>query len=381
MQSNLFEVQRSPVNGRRVRRAREVRGLTQGLLADALGVDQTMVAHIERGTKQPSADLLDGLATELHFPPGFFVQAGPPELPKGSLLFRAKSGIGKRSVAQVHAQAEVVFEIVLKLSTTVSLVPVKLPVGDDPIDTARQVRSVIGAGDGPLLDLIRAVERLGVLIVPSPEVRDCDAFAVWAGPAKEYPVIGMVVGKAPDRTRMSLAHELGHLALHRDVFSGNQEMENQAYRFATELLMPAQIITEEFKSEKLNLFRLAALKQRWGVSMQALARRARDLQVISDRQYRYLMKQMSVRGWRTEEPTWGVPEVQKPRALRKLIEVAFGPSTDAVTVAREFYLDAQFVANLLESCAGGPLPQPAEKVTSQRNVIKFARTKRRLRPD
>lgn len=350
-----LEFRQDTVNGRRVRQARELRALTQGALADALGVDQTMIAHIERGTKMPGPDLLDGLADELQLPVSFFRQSDPPQFPKGSLLFRSKSGVGKRVVAQAHAHAELLFEMVVRLSTEVSLVSVRLPEGDDAIDAARAVRSAVGAPPGPLTNLVRAIERLGVLVIPLPHVKDFDAFAVWAGSAREYPVIGALVGNPPDRTRMSLAHELGHLVLHRRVSTGNHEMEVQAYKFAAELLMPARDIADELRSERLNLFRLAALKRRWNVSMQALTRRARDLQVIGDRQYRYLMKQMSIRGWRTEEPTWGSFEVERPRALRKLIEVAFGDSAKAQGIARKFNLDEVLVAEVLEACAQAPM--------------------------
>lgn len=350
MQEKLFELRRAPVNGHRVRQARELSGLTQAALSEALGIDQTMVAHIERGTKQPSDELLDSLSAELHLPQSFFRQGSPPEFPKGSLLFRSKSGIGKRTVSQAHSHAELVFELVLRLSERASLIPVRLPKETDPIEAARHTRKSLQLPSGPFPNLIRTIERLGVLTIPLPDLKDCDAFAVWAGPGRTYPVIGMIVGKASDRMRMSVAHELGHLVLHQDIVSGTQDLETQAYRFASELLMPAQDISKDFSSEKLNLFRLASLKGKWQVSMQALARRARDLDVISDRQYRYLMKQMSIRGWRTEEPSFGQAEVELPRVIPKLTEVVFGPSPSFQKLANEFHLSADFIKNILGMC-------------------------------
>jgi Zn-dependent peptidase ImmA (M78 family) len=74
-----------------------------------------------------------------------------------------------------------------------------------------------------------------------------------------------------------VAHELGHLVLHKDLNSGTRELERHAYRFAAELLMPTDSILDQLTAEKLTLFRLAALKATWGVSIQALARRAREL--------------------------------------------------------------------------------------------------------
>ena len=376
MQETLFEIRQTPVNGERVRQARELRGLTQQALADAVGIDQTMVAHIERGNKQPSAELLDALGSELHMPAAFFRQPNPPDFPTGSLLFRAKAGIGRRVVQQAHAHAQVVFELILGLSARASLVPVRLPTGMDAIETARAVREAMRVSEGPVNNLVRSVERLGVVVIPLPELKDCDAFAVWAGPGRDCPVIGMVVGKATDRMRMSVAHELGHLTLHRNFSGGTHELEADAYRFASELLMPANSIVEDLRSERLNLFRLAALKKKWQVSMQGLARRARDLQVISDRQYRYLMKQMSMRGWRLEEPDFEPLPAERPRAVRKLVEVVLGRSIDLRRLASEFHLTEKFLSDVFDRCSSGPEAKVIPKLSGRGRVVSFTERRR-----
>jgi len=69
MSGLLFEIPSTPVNGQRVCLARELRSLTQAALGEILGIDQTMVAHIERGTKQPNSELLEAIATVLRLPP------------------------------------------------------------------------------------------------------------------------------------------------------------------------------------------------------------------------------------------------------------------------------------------------------------------------
>lgn len=324
-----------------------------------------MIAHIERGTKQPSDAVLEHLASEMELPEDFFLQANPPEFPAGSLLFRSKSGIGKRIVAQAHAHAALAFEFALRLSSRASLIPVRLPLASDPQVAARNVRAAMGVGDRPISNIIRAVERLGVLTIPLTDLTDCDAFAVWAGPARDFPVIGLVVQRPPDRTRMNVAHELGHLVLHKELSSAPQEFERQAYRFAAELLMPRDAIENELRAERLTLFRLAALKVTWGVSMQALARRGRDLSVINDRQYRYLMMQLSARGWRTNEPNLKPMVVEKPRAIRKLAEVALGPSPDLRQVAQQFALSSDFLSNIFKMSEPSP-KELAPPVTPRR---------------
>jgi Zn-dependent peptidase ImmA (M78 family)/DNA-binding XRE family transcriptional regulator len=372
-QEKLFEFRSPPVNGKRIRQARELRGLTQVALADALGIDQTMIAHIERGTKQPASELLEALAVELEFPVSFFRQTDAPEFPAGSLLFRSKAGIGRKVVAQAHAHTELVFELALRLSASATLIPVKLPICEDAIEGARSVRKATQPEDGPIVNLVRAVERLGVLVVPLPDLKDCDAFAVWAGPNREYPVIGIIVSKSPDRVRMNIAHELGHLVLHKQITGGTRDQESEAYRFAAELLMPASSIIEDLKLERLTLFRLAALKIKWQVSMQALARRARELQVLSDRQYRYLMQQIATRGWRTNEPEFQQLQEEKPRALRRLIEVVFGSKADWKRVGAEVLLGSDFIADIMNACAKFPDQSPNTTRTRRKaQVVRFS---------
>lgn len=375
MQEKLFEIRQVPVNGERVRLARELAGLTQSSLCEALGVDQAMIAHIERGKKQPGDELLAAISTELRQPTSFFRQGTPPEFPRGSLLFRSKSGIGKRTIAQIHSHAELVFEFISRLSQEASLVPVRLPRETDPIEAARQVRRELGLASGPLPNMIRAVERLGVITIPLPDHKDCEAFAVWAGPDRACPVLGLVVEKPSDRVRMSVAHELGHLILHRNILGGTQELELQAYRFAAELLMPSHDIKQEFDSERLSLFRLAALKRKWQVSMQALSRRARDLEVISDRQYRYIMQQMGIKGWRTEEPSFGQQVIEMPRVLTKLTEVTVGSNPNMQKMSVDFNISKDFLVSVLKMCSTQVTTPPIREKVRSAELIGFASRK------
>jgi Zn-dependent peptidase ImmA (M78 family)/DNA-binding XRE family transcriptional regulator len=374
MSGLLFEIPSIPVNGQRVCLARELRSLTQAALGEILGIDQTMVAHIERGTKQPNSELLEAIATVLRFPPNFFRQPSPPDLPKGTLLFRAKAGLGKRFISQANAHAQIVFELAWRLASSVTIIPVRLPVLDDPIDAARQLRLLMRAGDAPIRELLRSIERLGVWVIPLPHSNECDAFAVWAGSEASVPVIGIVTERPGDRVRMSLAHELGHLVLHREFVASSRILEDQAYVFAAELLMPCTAIIDDLRQEKLSLFRLAQLKAKWLVSMQAIARRARELQVVTERQYRYLMQQVSARGWRIAEPEFTDVAIEKPRAIKKMLEAAFGLEARPEKIAQELNLSTEFLNDVLSKFALAPNSEVERKVGSTpANIVSFNR--------
>ena len=61
--------------------------------------------------------------------------------------------------------------------------------------------------------------------------------------------------------------------------------------------MPTAAIRSELPP-RLNSRRYFELKGRWGVSMAALIRRARDLDVIADTAYRRAMIELGRKGWR-----------------------------------------------------------------------------------
>lgn len=105
---------------------------------------------------------------------------------------------------------------------------------------------------------------------------------------------------APDKYRFTLAHELGHLVVHQWP---RESQEEEANRFASELLAPGEEISPMLAGPTTrDSPRLLALKQQWGMSIAALIQRARDLEQISERQYREFQVQLGRLGWKRREP-------------------------------------------------------------------------------
>lgn len=341
------------VYGERVRHARQLRGLTQTELARRVGVSQPTIALIESGRDQPSDDVLASIALQTGFPPAFFRQVPSDHFSVGSLLFRARASATATEKMEAHRYAQTVFEIVRMMAAKLEIDPPRIPqLQESPVVAAQLTRAALGeSSDRPILHLVHAIERAGglVLAIPSPLERR-DAFSLWAGERLDIPVIAVVADRPGDRQRFSVAHELGHLVLHGKMAGTIAEIESEADEFAAELLLPSAGIREEIVPP-VTLFSLSALKRRWRVSIQALVRRARDLALISERQYRYLFEQMSARGWRTNEPAeLGIP-VEKPRAVRKMAELLYGTPIDYKRLASDASLTVQMVQEVIESHA------------------------------
>lgn len=87
---------------------------------------------------------------------------------------------------------------------------------------------------------------------------------------------------AGERQRLNLAHELGHLVL--DVTAlADEQVESAAFRFGSALLVPAAVLRKDVGNRRnfISTEELLLLKQRFGMSMQALLYRLRNLGIIT----------------------------------------------------------------------------------------------------
>jgi hypothetical protein len=123
-------------------------------------------------------------------------------------------------------------------------------------------------------------------------------------------------GVPGERQRFSLMHEVGHLVL--DVVDGIDE-EKAAHRFAGAFLAPAEQLRREIGEHRsaVQLRELFLLKQRFGISVQALAFRLRDLGIINDSSYKWLCIQFNKSGIRKSEPN-PLPQ-EEPQWLKKTV--------------------------------------------------------------
>jgi transcriptional regulator with XRE-family HTH domain len=294
----------------RLRQARELRGLTQTALARQVHVHPSAIAQLETGRIQPSPPVLDAIGRVTGFPLTFFTRPSGPPLPPGSLRFRARAAMTARQRRQAWWYAQTLYELMASLAAQTEYPGPRLPRLDgDPVAAAALTRQALGlAPDRPVGPLLRTLRRF------------------------------------------SVAHELGHLVLHQVPEGAPHALERQADAFAEAFLLPEAAMRAEL-APPITLTTLADLKARWGVSLQALIRRALTLETISPSQYRSLSAQLGARGWRTQEPIT-VP-VERPRALRQLAELLYGRPIAYPSLADAMGLDPTFVQKLLEAHAAG----------------------------
>lgn len=339
--------------GERVRHARTYYGWSQTQLGSMAGVSQPAISQIE-SSDMVGEDTLTAIAKATQFAPWWFHLGPLPDLNEGSLRFRKRAASLKREDETIRTHVRIAVEIIERLVSDVEVPPVSLtPVArDTTVDAdaierfAAQTRDQIGVGPSdPIPNLIRAVERAGVTVIGSArEIYRHDAASYWPDlPGR--PIICFTRGRNGARQRVNIAHELGHLILHRLRNPGQGEAEGEADLFARALLVPEDAVREVMKAS-VTLHELLHVKARWGVSVTDLVERAYHLRLISKDRRSSLHRQIGVRGWRREEPVQVKEEA--PVLVAKMVRLAYGEQNGRLQVS-QLGIPALAARNLLAS--------------------------------
>jgi Zn-dependent peptidase ImmA (M78 family)/DNA-binding Xre family transcriptional regulator len=304
--------------------AREALGWTQKDLAAAANITQGHLSKLESGLVGAGPGTLEQLANALHCPVALLEYNAPVRGVEVTCLHhrRKASTMGSNTKKRIEALAQLTRISVDGLLNGVDLENVRnlhRAVGSaevDPEYAAADTRIALGLLAGPVENLMRAVEAAGIVVVQRAlGTASQDAVTTW--PVDSAPMMIVNTGLAADRLRFTIAHELGHLILHA-IPGDNQEAE--ADQFASAFLAPAADIRPDLIDLKTTeMSRLMKLKVKWGLSIAALIRRARDLQVIDESQYRDFQIKLSRLGWRTVEP--GAATAEVPSLLSKVIRL------------------------------------------------------------
>lgn len=287
--------------------ARQYRRRSQSDVAQASGLNQGHYSRIENGliVDGPSRENVERIAVALSFPNEFFYQEdGLAGLPLSvHPMNRKKASVSDGSLKQVHAELNIRLMHLRRYLRAVELEPdlprpaIDVDEGDGPQEIARTTRRAWSLPDGPIKSLTDCCERAGMVVTWCEFDAAIDGVAMTARDLP--PCIFLNARVTGDRMRFSLAHELGHVIMHRVP---TLEMEEEANAFAAELLVPEKAFTRSLIGQRVTLEWLARQKAFWRVSMAFLLYRLGALSLITRHQSEYLWKKIAALGWRTREP-------------------------------------------------------------------------------
>ncbi|WP_274371863.1 helix-turn-helix domain-containing protein [Morganella morganii] len=330
--NTLFIQQRgNSINPERITEAREAKGINMADLARLLDVSRQAVSAFEKGLKKPSSETLSQLSKTLGFPEHFFLSDTTSPQIKSAIHFRSRSTASKKERLVGKTKGRWVSLILNEIMNYVTLPTPEIPEIDIPDfellsnadieDIATNVRRTWGLGDGPITNLTMLLENKGIIVANIHSGEKVDAFSFWN---EHTPVIVIDKMKTAVRTRFSIAHELGHLVMHRAVEDDYIDdpslfklVESQANYFASCFLMPASTFGREYYSS--NIDSLMKLKKRWLTSIGAIAIRAYNLNLINDNQKIYIFQQIAP--YKRREPLDDILVREEPRLINKIVNL------------------------------------------------------------
>ena len=334
-------------------------------LAKAVRLTPATISAYEKGNSTPSAELLERIAGVLRFPTEFFDMEMDEVVPIDGASFRALSRMTAAQRNMARSVGNLCVELNAWMEAEFNLpdpdVPEIDPLVATPEGAAALVRAAWGLGEAPIPHMLHLLESRGVRVFSlAPECRDVGAFSFWL----RRPFVCLRTDKTAERSIFDMAHELGHLVLHREGSAPHgRDAERQANTFAGNFLMPENDV-RAMNLRNPDLATLGEVKKRWRVSVAALNYRLHELGITSAWHYHELCIEVSRLGRHLEVNPL-------PRELSQVLPQVFATlrseGTGRGDVARALHLDAADLDALLAGLTigaiaggdqGGPSDQP-----------------------
>lgn len=318
-------------------------GWSMKRLADVAGVSGSHVSRVESGGLPLAGKAVYDYAQAMQCPPASLCVPFTKSPAEGT-HFRAKANTAEWKRDRVWAQANLVAMRIGRLAARADIEPA-LPLPElDPTNyapehgeiTVAQVLRRLWRLAGPIRSMTELLEAAGVFVVAA-YFGDHDIDAVTLRATQHHPHLVYVnAALPPDRMRMALAHELGHLVMDAITLASPAETERRATAFAAEFLAPADDIA--FDLDRVctrTVHELDELRLTWGVTVSSLVARARERGVLSDYQYRAMFRLLNETG-RTYGHRPGVT-AEEPKLVSSVLEqlAAAGytaPEIDEITL-------------------------------------------------
>jgi len=314
----------------RIKQLRLARGLSLELLASRMDglVTKQSISKYETGRAKPSNVVLVRLASALGVKaitlwtePGYAIEL---------LAYRKGSGLQKKEKERVENHVRFALEQRVKLQELQGqLDRFNLKVGGYPISrpeqaevAAESLRQTWNLGYDPIASMVAVLEDHAIHAESIEANPRFDGISAVARDDKGKTVSAMLVSRAGlsgERQRLNFAHELGHLFL---KCTSSADEEKAAFRFGAAFLAPRDLMVADAGARRtaFSIQELLLLKQRYGLSLQALLYRLRDLGIITEGHYRQWCMEIRSRGWSKKEPRETVEE--KPQWLQRTVQKA-----------------------------------------------------------
>lgn len=278
---------------KRIKSARTLAGLSLRELSDKMNgiVSHNAITKYEKGLMMPDSKVLLALANTLNVKVDYFFR--PYTIEIDNIEFRKKSKLPEKEVKSIKEEAIDTIARYIELEQFLNIgSEFENPIHHMRICDGEDVEVAVNAllnswkiGFNALPNVIELLEDKEIKVIELNANEHFDGLSGWSN--SKIPVIVINKNYPIERKRFTALHELGHLLLSFDENLEPKVKEKLCHRFAGAMLMPKETFLLEFGENRrgVSLPELIAIKEAYGISIQALMARAKSLGVITEAYY------------------------------------------------------------------------------------------------
>ena len=301
--------------GQRLKQFRLANSMSLDELVAATGgiVSKVALSKYERNIIKPSNRVLNSLAKAFNVK--IISLVSPPDIRVEFIAYRNGSALSKKEQANVESLVTSKLEDMIKIQDLLfhnskPNLPLKhFQIKSLPdVETASvELREKWKLGLDPISSITQSLENNFIHTISLKSDKSFDGISALAysqsasgGQLKAAAVVSKT-NIPGERQRLNLAHELGHIVL--DI-SPDVDEERAAFRFGGAFLAPADTIYK-IVGRRRNHFQireLYLLKKIFGISIQSLLFRLKDLDIISSSSFSMWFRIINKNNWKKNEP-------------------------------------------------------------------------------
>lgn len=284
--------------GKRLKLARQKKGYSMEQLSSLTGgaVSKQTISKYEAGRAMAGTEILKKLAIVLGVTMEYLCRPFTFDMDEVKISFRKKTSVKAKDELILKSEIQEKVEHYLEIERILSrestpFSPIGVSTISDPsqmVLLANQVREDWKIGNAPIENVKEILIKHGVKVF---DVSGPDGFDGVSGAAndKTWIIVLNKDKKHVERRRLTALHEYGHLIAnkHFDENLTKKERENMCTLFASEMLLPSNILFDFFRGKsKISWQELKSLQCVYGISIDAIMYSLKRTGIISDKRYR-----------------------------------------------------------------------------------------------
>lgn len=290
---------------RRLRSARVMKQLSIDKLLDrvcqvcGMKISKAAISKYENALMLPSPEIRQALARTLEVDADYFSRPMVCTDENAQIDFRKKSSMRASEVNALTEKTKDKVERYMEIEQilrSANAIPAdeRLPKSptirtkDDVRKFANEVRIDWKLGLRAIPNVQQVLESHGIKVIPIEASKDFDGLSGTINGNNAF----VAINSSPDknhveRRRLTVMHELGHLLINFADEVTAKERESFCHTFANEFLLPTKAFSTILQHQAINLLSLRPLQLQYGLSIDALMKKAEETGLINKSQYTY----------------------------------------------------------------------------------------------